>query len=320
MVSRLITTPLRLPVLRPRTRSALVPAMPMPASASQRKTSLKVLAARFGSSYRVVIAVSFLKSGFESTALVISVTRFGREIKSTDLVLCHTRAMGKRQESRERIEREIIAIGRRHLVTEGAAGLSVRAIARELGMVSSAVYRYVASRDDLLTLLLIDAYTELADAVDRAHRSASGSWAEHALASARAARQWAIEQPACWALLYGSPVPGYHAPAERTVGPGTRVVGALFAAVASGIAAGDIVVPNVQAPQPMSSDFDAVRAEFAFTGDDATVLKCFLLWAALVGAISLEVFGQYGADTLTDPAAVFDGQIELLLTTFAAQN
>jgi AcrR family transcriptional regulator len=196
----------------------------------------------------------------------------------------------------------------------------VRAIARELGMVSSAVYRYVASRDDLLTLLLIDAYTELADAVDRGNQSTSGNWAEQALASARAARQWAVDQPACWALLYGSPVPGYHAPAERTVGPGTRVVGALFAAVASGIAAGEIAVPNIQAPQPMSADFDAVRAEFAFTGDDATVLKCFLLWAALVGAISLEVFGQYGADTLTDPALVFDRQIELLLTTFAAQN
>ncbi|MCW2559192.1 MAG: TetR/AcrR family transcriptional regulator [Mycobacterium sp.] len=228
--------------------------------------------------------------------------------------------MGKRQETRERIEREIIAIGRRHLVTEGAAGLSVRAIARELGMVSSAVYRYVASRDDLLTLLLIDAYTELADAVDRANQSTSGNWAEQALASARAARQWAVDQPACWALLYGSPVPGYHAPAERTVGPGTRVVGALFAAVASGIAAGEIAVPNIQAPQPMSADFDAIRAEFAFTGDDATVLKCFLLWAALVGAISLEVFGQYGADTLTDPPLVFDRQIELMLTTFAAQN
>jgi AcrR family transcriptional regulator len=228
--------------------------------------------------------------------------------------------MGKRQESRERIERDIIAIGRRHLVTEGAAGLSVRAIARELGMVSSAVYRYVASRDDLLTLLLIDAYTELADAVDRANRSTTGSWAERVMASARAARQWAVDQPACWALLYGSPVPGYQAPAERTVGPGTRVVGALFAAVAAGIAAGDVVVPNIEVPQPMSADFDAVREEFAFTGDDATVLRCFLLWAALVGAISLEVFGQYGADTLSDPAAVFDRQIELLLATFAAQN
>ena len=228
--------------------------------------------------------------------------------------------MGKRQESRERIEGEIIAIGRRHLVTEGAAGLSVRAIARDLGMVSSAVYRYVASRDDLLTLLLIDAYTELADAVDRAHRSTPGAWSEQVLAIARAARQWAVDQPACWALLYGSPVPGYHAPAERTVGPGTRVVGALFGAVASGIDAGDIPAASIQVPQSMSTDLDAVRAEFAFTGDDATVLKCFLLWAALVGAISLEVFGQYGADTLTDPAAVFDQQIELLLATFATQN
>jgi len=225
--------------------------------------------------------------------------------------------MGKRQESRERIEREIIEIGRRHLVTEGAAGLSVRAVARDLGMVSSAVYRYVTSRDDLLTLLLIDAYTELADAVDRAQQSASGAWADRIAAIARAARGWAIDQPACWALLYGSPVPGYHAPAEMTVGPGTRVVGAVFDAVAAGIATGDVAMANSRAAQPMSADFDRIRDEFGFAGDDPTVLKCFLLWAALVGAISLEVFGQYGADTLTDPAVVFDGQIGLLIATFA---
>ena len=224
--------------------------------------------------------------------------------------------MGKRQEARERIERDIIEIGRRHLVTEGAAGLSVRAIARELGMVSSAVYRYVASRDDLLTLLLLDAYTELADAVDRARESASDAWTDQVRVIARAARQWAIDQPACWGLLYGSPVPGYHAPAELTVGPGTRVVGALFGAIGTGIAAGDVKVSTVQATQPLSADFDRIRVEFAFAGDDAAVLKCFLLWAALVGAISLEVFGQYGADTLTDPAVVFEGQVALLVASF----
>jgi AcrR family transcriptional regulator len=225
--------------------------------------------------------------------------------------------MGKRQEFRERIEREIIEIGRRHLVTEGAAGLSVRAIARDLGMVSSAVYRYVRSRDDLLTLLLVDAYTELADAVDRAQQSTTDDWTDRIVAIARAARRWAVDQPACWALLYGSPVPGYRAPAEMTVGPGTRVVGAVFDAVASGIAAGAVLVPNIQVVQVMSSDFDRIREEFGFAADDATVLKCFLLWAALVGAISLEVFGQYGADTLTDPSVVFDGQIGLLIETFS---
>jgi hypothetical protein len=119
-------------------------------------------------------------------------------------------------------------------------------------------------------------------------------------------------------LLYGSPVPGYHAPRERTVGPGTRVVGALFDAVAAGIAAGDISPSNIVVNQPLSSDFDRVRDEFGFTGDDAAVAKCFLLWAGLVGAISLEVFGQYGADTLTEPVAMFDTQIRLLIETLRA--
>jgi AcrR family transcriptional regulator len=220
--------------------------------------------------------------------------------------------MGKRQDARDRIERQIVELGRRHLVAEGAAGLSLRAIARDLGMVSSAVYRYVASRDELLTLLLVDAYSELADAVDDA-RATKVSWRDQVHAMAHAARGWAVEHPAGWALLYGSPVPGYRAPAERTVGPGTRVVGALFDAVAAGIAAGEISKTEVAVTQPLSSDFDGVRTEFGFAGDDSAVAKCFLLWAGLVGAIGMEVFGQYGSDTLTDPAAAFDLQTRLLI-------
>jgi AcrR family transcriptional regulator len=225
--------------------------------------------------------------------------------------------MGKRQETREKIEAQIIELGRRHLVTEGAAGLSLRAIARDLGMVSSAVYRYVASRDDLLTLLLVDAYSELADAVDRAG-AAGGSWRDRLHAMAHAARAWAIDQPARWALLYGSPVPGYHAPREATMGPGTRVVGALFGAIGAGIAAGDVPQPNTAVAQPLSSDFDRLREEFDFAGDDSAVGKCCLLWAGLVGAISLEVFGQYGADTLTEPGGVFDMQVRLLIDMLSA--
>ena len=228
--------------------------------------------------------------------------------------------MGKRQESREKIEAQIIELGRRHLVTEGATGLSLRAIARDLGMVSSAVYRYVASRDDLLTLLLVDAYSELADAVDDAAADTDGTWRDQLIAMAHAARAWAVDEPARWALLYGSPVPGYHAPRESTVGPGTRVVGALFDAVAAGIAAGDIPQSDVVVAQPLSSDFDRLRQEFGFAGDDSAVAKCFLLWAGLVGAISLEVFGQYGADTLTEPRAVFDTQVGLLIETLTILN
>ena len=221
--------------------------------------------------------------------------------------------MGKRQDSREQIEQKIVELGRRHLVDHGAAGLSLRAIARDLGMVSSAVYRYVSSRDELLTLLLVDGYADLADTVDRARDSAANAWSDEVIAIAQAARRWAVAHPARWALLYGSPVPGYHAPAERTVAVGTRVVQAIFETVAAGIATGDIRLTDDAAPQPMSSDFERLRQEFGFPGDDHVIAKCFLLWAGLAGAISLEVFGQYGADTLTDPGAVFDTQVRLLV-------
>lgn len=220
--------------------------------------------------------------------------------------------MGKRQDTRERIERDIVAIGRRHLVTEGAAGLSLRAIARDLGMVSSAVYRYVASRDELLTLLLVDAYTDLADTVETARAASTGDWREQLSALGHAIRAWAVRQPASWALLYGSPVPGYHAPRDRTVTPGTRVVAALFDLVSAGIAAGDIASGEHPAPQPLSGDFDRLREQFGFAGDDVLLGKCLTLWAALIGAVGLEVFGQYGPDTFADPALAFDTQIAAL--------
>lgn len=152
--------------------------------------------------------------------------------------------MGKRRDAREQIEAKIVELGRRQLLDHGAAGLSLRAIARNLGMVSSAVYRYVSSRDELLTLLLVDAYSDLADTVDRARDdTVADSWSDDVIAIARAVRGWAVTNPARWALLYGSPVPGYHAPPDRTAGVATRVVGAFFDAIAAGIATGDIRLP-----------------------------------------------------------------------------
>ncbi|WP_179965018.1 TetR/AcrR family transcriptional regulator [Mycolicibacterium sarraceniae] len=226
--------------------------------------------------------------------------------------------MGKREETRQRIEAQIVELGRRQLATVGAAGLSVRAIARELGMVSSAVYRYVASRDALLTLLLIDAYSDLADTVGQARVGSDSGWRADVATIAHAMRQWATEQPADWALLYGTPVPGYRAPAELTTGPGTRVIGMLFDAVASGVITGDIALTEHHVAQPMSADLVRVRDEFGFPGDDSLVIRCTAVWALLIGAISLEVFGQYGYDTFTDTSELFDEQIRIALDLLTA--
>lgn len=107
----------------------------------------------------------------------------------------------------------MLELGRDHLTRYGAAALSLRAIARDLDLVSSAVYRYVANRDQLLTLLVVDAYAELAGHVVEAHESAApDAFRERLMVSCQAFRRWAVDEPARYALLYGSPVPDYQHP------------------------------------------------------------------------------------------------------------
>lgn len=213
---------------------------------------------------------------------------------------------------REDVTARVLEIGRRHLAEHGAAGLSLRAVTRELGMVSSAVYRYVANRDELLTLLLVDAYGDQAAAVDDAVEQASGRpWDERLLAAAHAFRAWAVREPSRYALLYGSPVPGYAAPPERTMEPGTRVVGTMLRLVGEGVALGD--VPDGPAPhdppEPLADDLRSIATEVGLNAHPAVLERAVLLWATVVGATSLEVFGQYGQDSFRDPALVFDRQV-----------
>ena len=221
-----------------------------------------------------------------------------------------------RAERREDVTSRILEIGRRHLAEQGAAGLSLRAVTRDLGMVSSAVYRYVANRDELLTLLLVDAYSAQADAVDHAVATASDeAWDERLLVAALAFRSWAVREPSRYALLYGSPVPGYAAPAEVTTEPGTRVIGLLLGLVGEGVAAGEVVdgpAPDAVAV-PLSDDLAAVAAEVGLAVDPAVLARAVLLWATVVGGTSLEVFGQYGTDSFRDPEQLFALQVRMAI-------
>jgi AcrR family transcriptional regulator len=215
-----------------------------------------------------------------------------------------------------------LLIGRAHLAEHGAAGLSLRAVTRDLGLVSSAVYRYVANRDELLTLLVVDAYTELAEVVDAAVRgSADQPWSTRILSAANALRDWALSEPARYALLYGSPVPGYAAPPERTTEPGTRVIRTLLTLVAEGAAVGDIV--NGAGPVPLCTplrvDLVALAGELALDIDPDLLARAGMLWSVVFGAVSLEVFGQYGPDTFAEPGLLFEHQVTSAVTALTAQ-
>ena len=106
-------------------------------------------------------------------------------------------------------------------------------------MASSAVYRYFASRDELLTALIIDAYDAVGAAAEQAPSRASRNPSISCVAVGYAVRDWALAEPHQWALIYGSPVPGYQAP-QDTIGPATRVIMLIAAIVRDAYAAGRI--------------------------------------------------------------------------------
>jgi AcrR family transcriptional regulator len=219
-----------------------------------------------------------------------------------------------RERARAQTVADIIRLGRQHLAQHGAAALSLRAVARDLGVVSSAVYRYVGSRDELLTLLLVDAYNDLGDVVDAAVESVPADESKARFAAlARAVRGWALREPARYGLLFGGPVPGYQAPAERTTAPGTRVVIGLVRILDAAYRAGRLAERGPSAvPAPLAADLDAIRRELHVDVPDALLARGALVWTSLFGAISFEVFGQYGAGTFSAPDELFEHHIAVL--------
>ena len=200
---------------------------------------------------------------------------------------------GIRERARAEIITAIKAEARRQLATEGAAGLSLRAVARELGMVSSGIYRYVSSRDELLTMLIIEAYDALGDEVERAAAdSVRRALAARFLAAAQAIRSWAIDHPHEYALLYGSPVPGYAAP-EDTIVPAMRTTRALLGIVADAVRRGLIETALwAKVPRGLARDFEAARDALSMEIPDDVFVRAVAAWTQLFGLVSFELFGQ----------------------------
>jgi len=213
----------------------------------------------------------------------------------------HSASQTARERARAELTREIKQEARRQLAAHGAQGLSLRAVARELGMVSSAIYRYFPSRDELLTALIIEAYDALGDAAEAASAApppadVRGRWR----AACHAVRDWALAHPHEYALIYGSPVPGYQAP-QATVAPAIRV-----ARVIGGLLAGaDPASPRALPPPELAAQAAIVAAAIAPEAPSPVITRGLIALTQLFGMISFELFGQFVGSL--EPADAFFG-------------
>jgi AcrR family transcriptional regulator len=197
-----------------------------------------------------------------------------------------------RERVRAELTEEITDAARRQLAEVGAAALSLRAVAREVGMVSSAVYRYFPSRDELLTRLIIDGYDDLGAAAEAADLP-SAAPIERWLAVCRAVRAWALAHPHEYALLYGSPVPGYQAPKDTV--PAASRVGVVLGRILGEAALAGLLPDGSGERDPglVSEDAVAVLGGDHPAIDETVRVRGLLAWSALFGTISFELFGHF---------------------------
>ena len=237
-----------------------------------------------------------------------------------------------RERVREEMTAEILAAAGERVAKEGAAALSLRSVARDLGMAPSALYRYFDGRDALLSALILHAYESLAAEAEQAAEQAgarptppaertpptpptppteTGSLgdAERFLAVPRAIRRWALAHPHEWGLIFGTPVPGYEAP-EDTVEPYARIAAAMVGPVVEAKVAGRLR-PDLHRSAVSDELRDAVAPVTEGLFPDLPTVNVVLAiqaWTTLVGIISLEVFGHW-RNTILSTEEFFEATI-----------
>ncbi len=199
-----------------------------------------------------------------------------------------------KETSREQMIEQIKTTARQQMSKYGTAGLSLRGIAREVGVTAPAIYNYFPTLDDLITALIADAFIALADAMDAAGNAVtSPKQGGRIYAVVMAYRRWAFDNPTTFQLIYGNPIPGYHAPPEVTAPLARRPFWGLMRSFATAFTTGELVIPDAYQtipPQVEANIRDYLAAE---GGDIPMPLNIIHLiisgWTRIHGIIMLEL-------------------------------
>ncbi|SDI96235.1 transcriptional regulator, TetR family [Frankineae bacterium MT45] len=222
-----------------------------------------------------------------------------------------TSTVGRRDRLRAETTAEIKELAWEVMAESGPAGLSLRAVARQMGMAPSALYRYFPSRDDLLTALIIDGFDSLGSALHAAYAEAKRETpklpaGEAFVRVALAYRQWALASPTAYGLIFGSAVPGYTG-TEATTEASMRSTAALMQTMLDLVAEGGLAVERIT-PRLTPKLIEELNG-WVDCGDGtlpvealAAAMECY---ATLHGVLSLEV-NRHLPDSLSSSASLFE--------------
>ncbi len=201
----------------------------------------------------------------------------------------------RRERLRDATMAEIKATARRHLVVSGPEALSLRAVARDMGLTAPALYRYVDSRDDLLTEVIADLYDELTAALEAARDTEPpAAIGPRLVAASWALRTWALAHRTEFGLVFGSPSPGYAVPSEGVLHDAARRFGMVFAALfAQRWQERGFPCPPTEDLDPALAAQLSAYAEAMRSPLPPGAVKVFLeCWVRLYGLVCMETFGH----------------------------
>lgn len=226
-------------------------------------------------------------------------------------------APSRRERFRQATIEEIKQTAREQMAAQGPASLSLRAVARAMNITPSALYRYFQGIDDLITALCIDAFDALGDAVQSAVDSVPAD--DHVRrwwAFSRGMRRWAVEHSADFALIFGTPLPGYQAPEDQTRPSGLRFAATGMAILDAAIKAGKIDLDSalIQYEPKLTKNLSGMLDAAGLLPDRRGAAVLVGVWTLLQGHLTLELFGHYNW-LESDVEDVFDEHVRAMMLT-----
>ncbi|MBI3165177.1 MAG: TetR/AcrR family transcriptional regulator [Chloroflexi bacterium] len=204
----------------------------------------------------------------------------------------------------------------KQIAETGAATLSLRAIARELKITAPAIYNYFPSRDDLVTALIVDAFNSLGEAqVNSVAKIAPTKHAERIAALGFAYREWAVTYPQRYHLIFGTPIPNYHAPDDVTLPAAAWALSTLINAIQAAYSAGNVRVENLAKMTPKVKSMLTAWQKFEGGSDLEVLYLALIFWSRVHGLVMLEVTSQIPS-FIDDPAELFKREMNNILIQY----